>query len=157
MAYVSYCGVPIPGIGDRLSILGVSDPSLISEEGIYQGKSQDCVGNFDIENGYLYWSDFIYPYYDNDFIIVDVSDPSNSSEIGHIETSGEVVDIVVEGNYGYLAVKNIVSIIDGLRIFDISDRTWPRRGRVFRTPGPPHSLAVVDNYAVHSSWRLNLR
>ncbi|MBC7262685.1 MAG: hypothetical protein H5T63_11820, partial [Chloroflexi bacterium] len=66
----------------------------------------------------------IYPYAylgcDGYFVVFDISNPSNPTEVTRIRTNGFVEDIYVSGSYAYLA-----NGLGGLLVIDVSDPTAP--------------------------------
>src|SRR6266478_3648148 len=52
--------------------------------------------------------------------IYDVSDPTNPTNVGHINNGGYAEIVAVSGNYAYLANRD-----DGLRVYDVSDPSNP--------------------------------
>jgi len=73
--------------------------------------------------------------------IIDVSDPSNPSEIGFYDTDDYAYGVFVTGSYAYMADRR-----DGLRIIDISDPTAPTEVGFFDTGDLAYDVYVSDNY-----------
>jgi len=48
-------------------------------------------------------------------MVIDITDPTHPTEVGHCYTPGLIQDIFVSGSYAYVAVDD-----SGLRIFDVS-------------------------------------
>lgn len=66
--------------------------------------------------------------------------------VGSYELQGGAGNLVINGNYAYLAGSN------GLYIVDITDPTTPDLAGDYETPGPAHDVAVSGNYAYLSVW-----
>ena len=56
----------------------------------------------------------------NGLVIVDVSDPANPKQVGHLDTDGGAIGVHVLNNYAYIADDNNVLVI-----VDVSDPTNP--------------------------------
>ncbi len=68
---------------------------------------------------------------------VDLSDPSNPSELGHLETPGHAEQVVVSGDYAYVADGPA-----GLVIVDVSDADAPVTVGRCDTPGWAYDVAL---------------
>ncbi len=118
------------GVGNRLSIMDITNPESIYEMGHYNNMylTQDAIINGD----YVYvggWWD--------GFTIIDISDPTSPSFVKKVHnwTEGAIAgdewcfvsDLDVQGNYVYLIDYKPFEDDDtkGLYIFDISDSTNP--------------------------------
>jgi hypothetical protein len=60
--------------------------------------------------------------------ILDVTDPANPERVGAFEPEGEVVSVVVEGNYAYVTIRTYsgAEIDDNLRIVDVVSPQAPQ-------------------------------
>jgi hypothetical protein len=55
--------------------------------------------------------------------------------------------VAVQGNYAYVAVRDIVAEINGLRIMDVSDPTAPTEIGFYPTPGFAENVAIAGSFA----------
>jgi len=79
--------------------------------------------------------------------IIDISNPSNPSEIGFFSTNN-TYDLAISDSFAYLANDS-----DGLRIIDISDPTTPTEVGIIITDGLVKSVVVNNNYAyIADGW-----
>ncbi|WP_417375975.1 Calx-beta domain-containing protein [Gimesia maris] len=74
--------------------------------------------------------------------ILDISDPTNISQLGFFYSSGNAYDVQVEGNIAYVA-----NGLSGLLILDVSDPDNIFELGVFDTPDYARSVQVVGNIA----------
>jgi hypothetical protein len=78
----------------------------------------------------------------NGLRIIDISDPANPSETGHLFTNGQVLDLDVDGNLVYIADG-----FDGMRVIDVSDPSNPFETGSFDSPGSANAIAVKGSFA----------
>ncbi len=77
--------------------------------------------------------------------IIDISDPDNPVTVGQLDTPGNATDVVVDGDFAYLADN------PGLRIIDISNPTLPvLRSVLFGVGG--NDIAFAEGYAYVAAW-----
>lgn len=77
-----------------------------------------------------------------DFVILDISDVVNPSEVGRVATLSEVYDVAISGNYAYIANGD-----NGLAIVDVSTPSSPSLAGSYETEGFACDVAVSGNYA----------
>ncbi len=77
-----------------------------------------------------------------EFVILDINDVANPSEIGRISASSEVNDIYASGNYAYLANGD-----NGISIVDISAPSSPIFVGSYDTDGYALDIDLSGNYA----------
>ena len=113
-----------------------------------QGYNTTLVGFFDtgaIANGVAVNGSYAYvaDHYQS-LRIIDISDPSNPSEIGAIDPQGidRAYDVAVSGSYAYVAHG-----LSGLWIYNISNPTAPTLAGFFDTGGFATGIAVSGLYA----------
>ena len=85
------------GIGPRLAILNIADPSLptlAGQTGVFPGIVNDVA----VAGNYAYVADG-----SAGLRIIDVSLPSAPAEVGFYDTPGAAYDVAVAGNYAYVA------------------------------------------------------
>jgi hypothetical protein len=74
--------------------------------------------------------------------VIDVSNPATPRKVGALNTSGSAQDVVVSGDYAYVA-----DYTAGLQVIDIRDPVTPRRVGASATGGYAYSLCVSGGYA----------
>ena len=84
--------------------------------------------------------------------IIDVSDPTNPTEVGFYDTPGDIRDVYVSWNYAYVADGS-----PGLRIIDVSDPTNPTEVGFYDTPGYACGVYVSGSYAYVADGSPGLR
>ena len=102
---------------------------------------------------------------DDGLSIIDISDPTNPTEVGYIQDNGQggtaqvlddARDVYISGNYAYVTA----SIDDGLSIIDISDPTNPtevgyiqdtEQGGTAQVLDSAHGVYISGNYAYVTS------
>jgi len=77
-----------------------------------------------------------------DFVILDIIDVENPSEVGRVTTLSEVNDLAVSGNYAYIANGD-----NGISIVDISVPSSPTLAGSYHTDGSARDIDVSGNYA----------
>jgi len=86
--------------------------------------------------------------YEENFLVVDVSDPLSPHMISYHSTLGPAYGIDVSGNYAYVAEE-----WEGVEILDISDPAAPEIVGGVDTPGRATELIVSGNFAyVADGW-----
>ena len=92
--------------------------------------------------------DYAYVSQGQDFVVLDVSNVANPSEVGRIASLSEINDIVISGNYAYIANGD-----SGLTIFDISTPSSPVLAGSYDAEGFIRDIAVSGNsvYAADGS------
>lgn len=87
--------------------------------------------------------------------IIDISNPTAPSKVSSLTTTPEgIIDVTIDdkGKYAYMA-----SVLAGLIIVDIRDKTNPRIVGTFPTPGAAQGVAVRDHYAYIADHYRGLR
>lgn len=84
--------------------------------------------------------DYAYVSQGQDFVVLDVSDVANPSEVGRIVSLSEINDVVISGNYAYIANGD-----SGLAIFDISTPSSPILAGSYDAEGFIRDIAVLGN------------
>jgi hypothetical protein len=115
---------------DGLVILNVGDPDAPAIVGFYGG---GYVSDVDVAGNHAYV---------NNLEVVDVSDPSDPFLSGSFDTEHVAYDIVVSGNYAYIAAGE-----NGLVIMDISNPASPALMGTYVTTVVSNDVDVVGNYA----------
>lgn len=77
-----------------------------------------------------------------DFVVLDIIDVANPSEVGRITAPSEVNDIAVSGNYAYLANGD-----NGISVVDIVTPSSPVLVGSYDTDGYARDIDVSGNYA----------
>lgn len=75
-------------------------------------------------------------------LVVDLVDPDNPVLLGELTLSGLIRDIMVTGNYAYIAADKA-----GLRIVNIADPSHLAETGFHDTPGFASGIAITGNYA----------
>ncbi|NOX17721.1 MAG: T9SS type A sorting domain-containing protein [Chlorobi bacterium] len=121
-------GLQILKMNGKTEIVRIAEFNPIGN--LINGNYASCL---DVDNNYAYLGTKFGLY------IIDVSDPYNPVQSGFYETS-LIGDIIISGNYAYLAHPN-----DGFDILDISDPANPEQtGDI---PGSANALALQGDYA----------
>jgi len=77
------------------------------------------------------------------FIVMDVTDPTHPTEVGHCYVTGLIRDIYIVGDYAYVADGD-----SGLQIIDISTPSAPSLTGTYNTGGSAaHRVDVSGDYA----------
>ncbi|NCR60545.1 MAG: hypothetical protein GPJ01_23870, partial [Microcystis aeruginosa LL13-06] len=74
--------------------------------------------------------------------IIDISNPAAPTLKGNYDTSGNVLDVQIVGNYAYVADGG-----SGLQIIDISNPAAPTLKGNYDTSGNAYGVQIVGNYA----------
>jgi hypothetical protein len=74
--------------------------------------------------------------------VISVSDSTHPGEIGYYDTPGVACNVVVMGDYAYVA-----DFTGGLRIVSVSDPAHPTEVGFHETPGHADDVVVVGDYA----------
>ena len=133
------------GVGPRLIVLDISDPTNLVEIGRTQ-VLPGFVSRVIVANNYAY---AISPNFG--LQIIDVSNPSHPVEIGALsdESAGEIRGFDVVGHYAYLTNR-----YPGLKVIDVSDPTAPAVVGTYDLQFPG-DIQVVGDYAyIAASWRV---
>ena len=80
------------------------------------------------------------------------ADSLNCRLVGNCGTPGKAWDLVVNGNYAYVA-----DLDSGLRVIDVSDPTHPVETSHCDMPGLAVGVHVVGNYAYVADFAAGLR
>ena len=72
--------------------------------------------------------------------ILDVANPSNISELGHIDTPGDAREVVVKDNVAFVADRD-----EGVRVIDVSNPAAPSEITSIATPRA-RGIAISGNY-----------
>ncbi|MCB2213310.1 T9SS type A sorting domain-containing protein [bacterium] len=84
---------------------------------------------------------------DNDgFTVLDISDPTNISEIASLNPFSSIQDIWIDGSTMYLAVGS-----DGIRIWDISDPAIPQEVGFYETPSRSFFELWIEDHLVYAT------
>ena len=89
---------------------------------------------------------------ENELRIIDVSDPTSPTEVGHCSTPRHAEDVYVVGNYAYIACNE-----NGLWIIDIRDPALPTEVGHCSTPYYAKEVYVIKNYAYIGDCEKGLR
>jgi hypothetical protein len=87
---------------------------------------------------------------DSGLYVIDVSDPTNPVEVGHLFTPSYATTVDVVGHYAYMADNY------GLRVIDISDPAHPTQVSSYRTASGAVGVTVVGNHAYVAAWTSGL-
>jgi len=129
--------------GNNLCVLNITDPEVPFEEGRYAFPSTyTWLNKIVVKGEYAYVSD---PWND-ELYIVNISDPSNPTEIARTGLSSRPNELAVFDENLYLAEST------GLHIYNITDPTNPDKNGTFLTPGNAEYIAIDGDvaYSVHS-------
>jgi hypothetical protein len=74
--------------------------------------------------------------------VIDVSDPTNPTIVGSVDTPGYARGVYVLGNYAYVADD-----ASGLQVIDVSNPTNPTIVGSVYTPDSAWGVYVLGNYA----------
>ncbi|MFX1517320.1 MAG: LVIVD repeat-containing protein, partial [Promethearchaeota archaeon] len=129
------------GAGNYVYAIDISDPTdpKVAEESPSLGGS---VMGIAIDGDYLYCVCDGKGVGFNGLKVLDISDPTDTSEIASIETLGKANDVFIDGNYAYVAASNY-----GLQIIKISDTIDPSSVGVLSSPEYAQGVTVKGNYA----------
>ena len=124
------------GVGLRLSVLDVSDPTALREVG--------ATASLDwfVEDIAIAGSIAFVAAGGTGLHIVDISDPARPTVIGAYDTPGYAEGVAVSGRYAYVADGP-----GGLRIVDIADPTNPTEVAVVYRLNYVFDVALAGNYA----------
>ena len=134
------------GVGPRLVILHISNPALptfVGQTDILPDVLQDIVMTED----YAYVADG-----NAGLRVVNISTPSNPTEMGDYDTPGYAYGVAVTGGYAYVADGNA-----GLRVVNISTPSNPTEVGAYDTPGYAYGVAVAGGYAYVADGSAGLR
>jgi hypothetical protein len=123
------------GVGPRLVVLDISDPSdptMLGQTDIMG----DVVQGVAVAGGYAY----VAAEYAG-LQVVDVSDPSDPRLVGSCDTPSRARDVAVAAGYAYVADWTT------MQVMDISDPTNPHIAGALVTSGEVEALAVAGTYA----------
>lgn len=107
-------------------------------------QDQDIVSHFggSISNVVIV-GNYAYAGQGQDMLVIDISDPSDPSEVGRLTTSSVVNDIALAGNYAYVADGE-----NGLVVVDITNPALPTIvGAYAYSSGSAYGVALAGNYA----------
>jgi len=76
------------------------------------------------------------------FVVMDISNPANPIPVGQLPLPDLIYDIVLEGNYAYVADN-----LAGLRIVDVSNPSAPLLKGFYKTSGPSRGIEVLGGFA----------
>jgi hypothetical protein len=85
---------------------------------------------------------FIPEVYNGDFVIVDISDPTEPVPLGSCETPDLSRNVHVQGQYAYVANSE-----SGVLIIDVSDPYNPFQAAQYETPSSARDVYVKENHA----------
>ena len=132
------------GVGPRLTVLDISDPSSPAGVGT-TSLLAGLVTDLHVSGGYAYVADG-----DAGLRVVDVSDPTRPSEVGFYDTPGQAHDVAVAGSYVYLADGPVGDDGNwtggGLQVVDVSNPARPTEVGFCDTPRSAHDVAVAGSY-----------
>jgi len=124
------------GEGGALTILDVSNPAAPS----VMGKTvpfPEVVQDVYVSGDYAYVAAG-----EGGLRVVDVSTPTNPTEVGCYDTPGYANSVAVSGSYAYVA-----DWYAGLRVVDVSDPAHPTEVGSYDTPGSARGVVVSGGYA----------
>jgi hypothetical protein len=84
--------------------------------------------------------------------VVDISNPAQPGEVGHLEIQGLVEDVVISGSYAYLAVS-----FSGLVVVDISDPSHPVQAGFYQAEILSYGLSISGSNAYLADCKNGLR
>jgi len=134
------------GVGPRLVVVDVSDPRSLRVVG-WGSILPDVVGDVTVVAGFVYMAAG-----SAGLRVIDVTVPSNSREVGFVDTPGSAHGVTVAGGHAYVA-----DLDSGLRVIDVTAPARPREVGFVDTPGSAHDVAVVGGYAFVADWDSGLR
>jgi len=108
------------------------------ENPVGQYSTYDCWG-LDINDNYAYTA----AYYEG-LRILDISNPTSPSEIGHYNTGGRAVDVEVSGSFAYVA-----DMEGGLRVIKISNPTTPVEVGYYDTENNACRVVIADDGKIY--------
>ncbi|HUT81215.1 MAG TPA: hypothetical protein VMZ29_08430 [Candidatus Bathyarchaeia archaeon] len=127
-----------------LEILDVSNHTNISKVGVYNTTISDHVWAITLQDDYAYLAAE-----NNGLVIVNISDPTQPKEVGCYNTSLCAYDVVVAGDYAFIANGNETG--NALVILDVSDPLQPieisHYEDVVYTEMPGFGISVNGSYA----------
>lgn len=124
------------GVGPRLVVLDVSDPSSVAVVGRTDALP-DIVMGVAVSGDYAYVGDG----YSGGLRVIDVSTPSNPTEVASLDAPQEARGVTVAGDHVYVADWT------GLKVVDVSTPSAPTLVGRLDTPGSAYAVAVSDTYA----------
>jgi len=125
------------GQGPHLTILDISNqasPSVVGKTAPFP----DIVQDIYVSGDYAYVTSLY-----SGLRVVDISVPSNPTEVGFYDTPGLARGVAVAGDYAYIAD----GYDSGLRVVDISSPSSPSEVGFYDTPGEAFCVAVAGDYA----------
>jgi hypothetical protein len=128
-----------------IRVVDISNPSMIAEIGSYEMDPDTGYRNNKVHHLAIA-ADRVYATYEGgELRVLDVANPALPVQIGITQLSGEGLDIVIVGDYAYVAIDNL-----GLTVLDISDPTHPSEAGEFISPiwKPTTGLALSGNLIV---------
>ncbi|MFQ5856049.1 MAG: hypothetical protein ACE5LU_10435 [Anaerolineae bacterium] len=130
------------GVGPRLTVLDISDPSRPAVVGRSSVLSE-IVKDVYVSGHYAY----LVGWYTN-LRVMDISDPTLPAEVSVFKTSGAAEAVYVAGQHAYVAAQTA-----GLRVIDVSDPTAPVEVGAYDTGGrSAHDVYVAGRYAYLVDW-----
>ncbi|TFF85141.1 hypothetical protein EU523_00380, partial [Candidatus Heimdallarchaeota archaeon] len=123
-----------------IAILDISNPYAVEELTIIYDSQMAYCFELSVQDNYLYYSHM--SGHPENFVIIDISDPSNPQEIGSYGNSEVIIGSYIDGDYAYLAYQN-----DGLEIVDISNPANPSKAGEYDTPCESWDVHVENGYA----------
>ena len=125
------------GVGQRLVILDISDPSSPVEVGRTDIFPDALISDIAVSGDYAYVADG-----ESGLRIVNVANPAAPFEVGFYDTSGWAEGVAVVGDYAYVADAE-----SGLRIVNVTNPVAPIEAGFYDTPDWAMNVAVVGGYA----------
>jgi len=104
----------------------------------------DCQYRGSYGGGYsaiAYDTEYLYAIHPRELSIFDVSDPSKPEKVGFLRTSSAAKDVMVVGDYAYVAFSD-----EGLVIVDVSNKSDPKTTGAYDSSGKAYGVAVVGDY-----------
>ena len=127
-----------------LQIIDVSDPSTPSEVGhFFVGPGFSCCPidlGVAVNGNYVYMADL-----QGQLLILDASNPTAPTQVGLYTLPGYAHDIVIQGQYAYVADG------EGLRVVDLSNPVAPSETGFYAASGPAINVALAGHRAYLST------
>lgn len=135
----------------QIEVVDISDPANPRQVGIAEIEQEARAIAIAGQHAFVAVSEIKYSagLEDSWTAVFDISDPAKPRAVGRLDALANAFDVVVSGNYAYVADGggyNADQPSEGLSILDISDPTTPRRVSTLR--GEPYTIRSGHHVAV---------
>jgi hypothetical protein len=133
----AYIADSVPFGDSGLRVVDVSDPANPAEMG---SCAVSYISSIAVAGSHAYATG------GHSLQVLDVSNPANPWEVGSYDAPGYAEDVVVVGNYAYVA-EAPSGYWGGLRVIDVTTPWRPMEVGFYDTPGYPYGVAISGSHA----------